>query len=230
IKEGSKMSKSRGNVVVPDQYLQQWGADAFRTYLMFLGPYQEGGDFRDQSLQGPYGFLSRLWDSIVPVEELGNGAPADETKLNATIKKVTDDLENLQYNTAIAAMMEYLNVVRQGNRTPNRSEVEPLVPMVAPFAPHLAEELWQLLGNKESIFAGNNWPTYDETKTVADTVEFIVQVNGKVRGRMMMARGISQDAAQSSALADENVKKFLDGAKVAKVIFVPDRLINLVVV
>ena len=228
IKEGSKMSKSRGNVVIPDKYIQQWGADTFRTYLMFLGPYQEGGDFRDQGLQGPYGFLSRLWDTIVPVEELGNGPPADEQKLNATIKKVTDDISNLQYNTAIAAMMEYLNVVRQGGRDANRSEVEPLVPLVAPFAPHLAEELWQLLGHEKSIFEGNNWPTYDESKLVADTVEFIVQVNGKVRARMPMPRGINEIAAQASALADENVKKFIDGGKVAKVIFVPDRLINLV--
>ena len=231
IKEGSKMSKSRGNVVVPDAYIQQWGADTFRTYLMFLGPYQEGGDFRDQGLQGPYGFLSRLWDTIVPVDELGSGQPAGEVeqKLHATIKKVTDDIASLQYNTAIAALMEYLNVVRQGGRRAQRAEVEPLVPLVAPFAPHLAEELWQLLGNAQSIFSGKSWPSYDPAKTVADTVEFIVQVNGKVRARMPMPRGITEQEAQASALADENVRRFLNGDRVRKVIFVPDRLINLVV-
>jgi leucyl-tRNA synthetase len=223
------MSKSRGNVVVPDKYIQQWGADTFRTYLMFLGPYQEGGDFRDQGLQGPHGFLSRLWDTIVPVEELGTEAPEDEQKLHATIKKVTDDISGLQYNTAIAAMMEYLNVVRQGGRQARRSEVEPLVPLVAPFAPHLAEELWQVLGHDSSIFDGNNWPAYDASKIVADTVEFIVQVNGKVRARLAMPRGITEDAARASALADENVSKFLNGGQVRKVVFVPDRLINLVV-
>jgi leucyl-tRNA synthetase len=231
IKEGSKMSKSRGNVVVPDKYIQEWGADTFRTYLMFLGPYQEGGDFRDQGLQGPYGFLSRLWDTVVPVEEL-NTAPAGgevEQKLHATIKKVTDDVATLQYNTSIAAMMEYLNVVRQGGRQANRAEVEPLVPLVAPFAPHLAEELWELLGHSTSIFAGATWPTYDESKTVSDTVEFIVQVNGKVRGRMSMPRGITEDDARKSALADENVARFINGAQVRKVVFVPDRLLNLVV-
>jgi leucyl-tRNA synthetase len=230
IKEGSKMSKSRGNVVVPDTYIQQWGADTFRTYLMFLGPYQEGGDFRDQGLQGPFGFLSRLWDTITPVEELV-AAPASgeiEQKLHATIKKVTDDVAALQYNTAIAALMEYLNVVRQGGRQANRAEVEPLVPLVAPFAPHLAEELWQQLGNTESIFSGANWPGYDPAKTMADTVEFIVQVNGKVRARMAMPRGISEAEAKSSALADENVRRFLNGDEVRKVVFVPDRLINLV--
>jgi leucyl-tRNA synthetase len=231
IKEGSKMSKSRGNVVVPDKYIQEWGADTFRTYLMFLGPYQEGGDFRDQGLQGPYGFLSRLWDTIVPVDELGT-APASgevEQKLHATIKKVTDDVATLQYNTAIAAMMEYLNVVRQGGRQANRGEVEPLVPLVAPFAPHLAEELWEMLGHESSIFTGASWPSYDSAKTVSDTVEFIVQVNGKVRARMPMPRGISEDDARNSALADDNVGRFINGAQVRKVIFVPDRLINLVI-
>jgi leucyl-tRNA synthetase len=231
IKEGSKMSKSRGNVVIPDKYIQQWGADTFRTYLMFLGPYQEGGDFRDQGLQGPYGFLSRLWDTIMPVAELGAEAASGEIeqKLHATIKKVTDDIEALQYNTAIAAMMEYLNAVRANGRAANRAEVEPIVPLVAPFAPHMAEELWQQLGHSGGIFDGGNWPSYDDAKTVADTVEFIVQVNGKVRGRMPMPRGISEEAAKSAALANENVRQFINGAQVRKTIFIADRLINLVV-
>jgi leucyl-tRNA synthetase len=196
---------------------------------MFLGPYQEGGDFRDQGLQGPYGFLNRLWDTIVPVEELGDQPPAFEQKLHATIKKVTDDIATLQYNTAIAALMEYLNVVRQGGRNANRAEVEPIVPLVAPFAPHIAEELWQQLGHTGGIFDGRNWPGYDEAKTLAETVEFIVQVNGKVRSRMPLPRGISESDAQAHALSDDNVRKFVDGDKVRKVIFVPDRLINLVV-
>ncbi|HSJ30394.1 MAG TPA: leucine--tRNA ligase [Longimicrobiales bacterium] len=231
IKEGSKMSKSRGNVVIPDRYIEEWGADTFRTYLMFLGPYQEGGDFRDQGLQGPFGFFSRLWDTIVPVAELGGAQPSGsvEQKLHATIAKVTDDIAGLRYNTAIAAMMEYLNVLREGNRAVNRAEVEPLVVLAAPFAPHIAEELWELLGHTESIFTGSNWPTYDAAKTIADTVEFVVQVNGKVRARMAMSRGITQEDAQAAALADDNVRRFTDGAEVRKVIFVPDRLLNLVV-
>jgi leucyl-tRNA synthetase len=231
IKEGSKMSKSRGNVVIPDQYIERWGADTFRTYLMFLGPYQEGGDFRDQGLQGPYGFLARLWDSVVPVEALGTvpAAGALEQKLHATIRKVTEDIAALRYNTAIAAMMEYLNSVREGGRTANRAEVEPLVPLVAPFAPHLAEELWQLLGHERSLFEAPAWPSYDPEKVRADTVEFVVQVNGKVRTRMPLARGTPQADAQAAALADENVARFVDGSPLRKVIFVQDRLINLVV-
>jgi leucyl-tRNA synthetase len=237
IKEGAKMSKSRGNVVVPDDYIEEWGADTFRTYLMFLGPYQEGGDFRDQGLSGPAGFLGRLWDTIVR-DELDDAPVAGdmERKLHATIQKVTDDLAGLNYNTAIAAMMEYLNAVRTGGRRVQRGEVEPLVVLVAPFAPHVAEELWQRLGHEEPLFprqsaAGNprRWPTYDPVRATADTVEFVVQVNGKLRARIPMPRGISEEAARDAALADDNVRRQLNGMEIRKVIFVPDRLLNLVV-
>ncbi|MGH7554164.1 MAG: class I tRNA ligase family protein, partial [Longimicrobiales bacterium] len=237
IKDGAKMSKSRGNVVNPDRTIEQWGADAFRTYLMFLGPYQEGGDFRDQGLQGPFGFLGRLWDTIVPVDELGDAPPepALEQKLHATIRKVTEDIGLLHYNTAIAAMMEYLNAVREGGRSANRAEVEPLVPLVAPFAPHIAEELWERLGNERSLFAGSatgtasNWPSFDAAKAIADMVELVVQVNGKVRAKLPMARGTDQEQAEAAALADANVARFLNGATIRKIVFVPDRLINLVI-
>ena len=228
VKEGSKMSKSRGNVVVPDDYIAQWGADTFRTFLMFLGPYQEGGDFRDAGLAGPSNFLNRLWDTALSAEDRELDA-AVEQKLHATIKKVTDDLEVLSYNTAVAAMMEYLNVVRSGGRTPERAAVEPLIRLVAPFAPHIAEELWERAGHTGSIFDEAEWPSYDEAKTIADTVEFVVQVNGKVRARMPMSRGVAEAEARAAAAADENVQRFMEGKEVRKVIFVPDRLVNLVV-
>jgi leucyl-tRNA synthetase len=228
IKDGAKMSKSRGNVVVPDNYIEEWGADTFRMYLMFLGPYQEGGDFRDAGITGPYNFLSRLWDSVLSAEERPLDA-AIEQKLHATIQKVTEDLEALSYNTAIAAMMEYLNAVRTGGRTPERDAVLPLVPLVAPFAPHLAEELWARLGHEHSIFRAANWPDYDPAKAVADTVEFVVQVNGKLRARIPMARGIGEAEARDAALADPHVQRFVDGKPLRKLVFVPDRLLNLVV-
>ena len=228
VREGSKMSKSKGNVVVPDEYIAEWGADTFRTFLMFLGPYQEGGDFRDAALVGPFSFLNRLWDSVLTAEDRELD-PAVEQKLHFTIKKVTDDLEVLSYNTAIAAMMEYLNTVRAGGRTPERAAVEPLVRLVAPFAPHLAEELWERTGHTDSIWDQAEWPSYDPSKTEADTVEFVVQVNGKVRARMPMPRGIAESDAHAAAVADENVRKFMEGREVRKVIFVPDRLVNLVV-
>jgi leucyl-tRNA synthetase len=230
IKDGAKMSKSRGNVVVPDHYIEQWGADTFRTYLMFLGPYQEGGDFRDRGLQGPYGFLNRLWETVVPVEELGSAAPDAELErhLHLTIRKVTEAIATLRYNTAIAALMEYLNDVREGGRGANRAEVEPLVQLVAPIAPHIAEELWQRLGHARSLFDGVTWPAYDAVKATADTVQMVVQVNGKVRGRIVLPRGASQDTARAAALAAERVGRFLGDSSVSKIVFVPDRLINLV--
>ena len=231
IKDGAKMSKSRGNVVVPDHYIERWGADAFRLYLMFLGPYQEGGDFRDEGLSGPYGFLHRLWETIVPGEALGEGALTGliERKLHATIGKVTEDIAALRYNTAIAAIMEYLNVVREGGRCANRAEVEPLVPLVAPFAPHLAEELWERLGHADGLFEGKHWPAHDAARATADAVELVVQVNGKVRTRLVLPRGFTEDQARALALADDNVRRHLDGHPVRRVVFVPDRLINLVV-
>ena len=219
-------------MIIPDEYLDKWGADTFRTYLMFLGPYQEGGDFRDQGLQGPYGFLNRLWDTVVPVSELRHAAPDEkvERKLHQTIRKVTEDIGELRYNTAIAAMMEYINVVREGGRKASRAEIEPLVVLVAPFAPHVAEELWEQLGHKESIFTARdgNWPAFDEEKAKVNEIEFVVQVNGKLRARVAAAPGIAEDAARVLAMQDENVQRALDGKAIRKVVFVPDRLLNIV--
>jgi len=215
-------------VVVPDDYIAEWGADTFRTYLMFLGPYQEGGDFRDSGISGPYNFLNRLWDAALSAKDRPLEAEVEQ-KLHATVKKVTEDLEALSYNTAVAAMMEYLNVVRAGGRTPERAAVEPLARLVAPFAPHMAEELWERMGGQGSLFDGAHWPRFDAAKAVADTVEFVVQVNGKLRARLPMPRGVAEAAARDAALGDENVRKFIDGQQVRKVVFVPDRLVNIVV-
>jgi leucyl-tRNA synthetase len=231
IKDGSKMSKSKGNFVIPDAYIEEWGADCFRMYLMFLGPYQEGGDFRDEGLQGVSRFLYRLWDTVVPADQLG-AEPASgsiERALHATIRKVTEDIGELRYNTAIAALMEYLNAVREGGRAANRAEVEPLVPLVAPFAPFIADELWQRLGHHQSLFSTISWPEFDAEKAIADDVELVVQVNGKLRSRLTVPRGTSEGDVHDAAVSDENVARFVDGASVRKVIFVPDRLINFVV-
>jgi leucyl-tRNA synthetase len=228
VKDGAKMSKSRGNVIVPDELIARWGADAVRMYLMFIGPYQEGGDFRSGGVTGPAGFLGRLWDSVENREERPLDA-AVERKLHATIEKVTRDLEELSYNTAIAAMMEYLNLVRAGGRRPERAAVEPLVLLLAPFAPHLAEELWERLGREGSVFEGARWPEHDPRLAVAESVELVVQVNGRVRSRLAMPRGTDEASARAAALGDEGVRRWIEGREVRKVVFVPDRLLNLVV-
>jgi leucyl-tRNA synthetase len=228
IKDGAKMSKSRGNVVVPDAYIERWGADTFRMYLMFLGPFQEGGDFRDEGITGIRRFLERVWSMTHQVADTRAALPpAVERKLHQTIKKVTADTETLSYNTAIAAMMEYVNTVREGDAA-SRESLEPLVVLLAPYAPHLAEELWAVLGHPESVTAAR-WPAFDEERVQADDVELVVQVNGKVRGRLTAPRGIEEPEAVARAMADEAVQRFVNGQPLRKVVYVPDRLVNLVV-
>ncbi|HKW14791.1 MAG TPA: class I tRNA ligase family protein, partial [Candidatus Krumholzibacteria bacterium] len=230
VKDGAKMSKSRGNVVVPDAYIQQWGADTFRMYLMFLGPFQEGGDFRDEGIVGIRRFLEKVWWAVqtgVAQQEVGKGGKDVVQKLHLTIRKVTTDTEGLHYNTAIAAMMEYVNAVRETGSV-QRETLEPLVIMLAPYAPHIAEELWEVLGHNDSVFAAR-WPAYDEKLASAGDVEIAVQVNGKLRTRLTVPRGMAEQEVLERALADEAIKKFVDGQKLKKVIYVQDRLVNLVV-
>ena len=231
VREGAKMSKSKGNVVVPDPIIEEYGADTFRLYLMFLGPFEEGGDYRDAGIQGPFGFLKRLWETVVPVEDLLDGMPDPEVerKLHQTIEQITRQMPELGYNTSIAAMMEYLNMVRAGGRQAARGEVEPLVVLIAPFCPHLAEELWSRLGHEGSVFDGAPWPTFDPEKLVQDTVTLAVQVNGKVRGTLELPAGADQEAALAQAKAEPNVARHLEGVEIRRVIHVPDRLLNLVV-
>ncbi|MGQ0650615.1 MAG: leucine--tRNA ligase [Gemmatimonadaceae bacterium] len=227
IKDGAKMSKTKGNVVVPDAFIDDWGADSFRTYLMFLGPYEDGGDFRDAGISGVRRFLDRLW---LAATEAGTDGVPDESvmrKLHQTIRKVGTDIPRLSYNTAIAAMMEYMNVLRKGERRPHRAEVVPVVQLVAPFAPHIAEELWERFGHTKSVF-DSGWPAYDEALARDETVQLAVQVNGKLRGTITVARDITQDSAVAAALAEPGVAKFVSGAP-KKVIFVAGRLLNLVV-
>ncbi|HYU37100.1 MAG TPA: class I tRNA ligase family protein, partial [Gemmatimonadales bacterium] len=231
IKDGAKMSKSRGNVVIPDSYIQQWGADTFRMYLMFLGPFQEGGDFRETGIVGIRRFLDKVWTTAhEAAAELtrGSGLPPEVArKLHQTIKKVTADTESLDYNTAIAAMMEYMNLVREQGAG-SRLAAEPLLIMLAPYAPHLAEELWSLLGHERSIFTAT-WPAFDERLAAGGDVEVVVQVNGKVRGRVTVSRGATEAEVVALALKDESVRKFVDGKPVRKTVYVQDRVLNLVV-
>ncbi len=230
VKDGSKMSKSRGNVVIPDQYIAKWGADTFRTYLMFLGPYQEGGDFRDEGLAGPRRFLDKVWElvdqtqrrTLVGVEVTSSIV----IKWHQTIKRVTQGLESLSFNTAIAALMEMLNAMRAVNCSERRM-VKEMVIMLAPFAPHFAEECWERLGATTSVFEAS-WPVWEESLTVDQEVEIPVQVNGKTRAKIRVPRGAEEPAVVKVALDDPQVRKFFDGGTPARVVYVKDRLLNLV--
>ena len=199
---------------------------------MFLGPFEEGGDFRDASISGVKRFLDRLWFSVITAIESGDAPAGDDSadvmrKLHQTIKKVGEDIPRLSYNTAIAAMMEYMNVLRRGERTPRRDEVAPVVQMVAPFAPHIAEELWEKLGHSESVFDAG-WPSFDAALATEDTVEIAVQVNGKLRGRLHVPRDTGKEDALKLAMDDQTIAKFVSGEP-KKIIFVPARLLNIVV-
>ena len=225
---GRKMSKSRGAVVLPNDIIERFGADTMRLYLLFLGPYEQGGDWQSKGLQGPRGFLNRLWQSVLDCEE-GAPDPDVERELHRTIKQVTEQTPALQFNTAIAAMMGYLNTVRAGGRTPRRGELEPLLLLLAPYAPHIAEELYARMGHPDGVFGNATWPEYDPDKLVGETVEIPVQVNGRLRGVIEMSRDASEDTVLEAAQASENVARHLAAGTVRKVIFVPGKLLNLVV-
>jgi len=232
VKDGAKMSKSRGNIVVPDEYIAKWGADTFRLYLMFLGPYQEGGDFRDEGISGPRRFLDRVWQLVSEVvlqEDPPQTALPESVvvKWHQTTHQVTADIDVLKYNTAIAALMELLNVLRD-HRVTDRRIASDIVLMLAPFCPHFAEECWERLGHTASIFDAS-WPTWEERFLVEADMEVVIQVNGKTRSRVTVPRDATESAVVEAALADPASARFTEGKTVRKRIYVPGRLVNLVV-
>ena len=227
IKDGAKMSKSKGNIVIPDEYVERYGSDTFRMYLMFLGPYQEGGDFRDSGIIGLFRFLERVY-SLVD-EPLYDGPSTDGellTEMHETIKQVTEDIESLKYNTAIARLMEYLNAIKRTNAR-QRDLVETLALLLAPFAPHLAEEVWEKLGHRESVFNAR-WPGYDEERIKKDVVTIVLQVNGKVRSTVVVPVNSSEDTLRAAALGDKNIRRHLDSKQIVKIIIVKNKLVNVV--
>jgi leucyl-tRNA synthetase len=230
VKDGAKMSKSRGNVVVPDEYIARWGADTFRMYLMFLGPFQEGGDFQDSGISGPRRFLDKVWSFVNDACREGEGQEVHHgviVKLHQTKKRVTEGLEELRYNTAIAALMELVNALRADNVC-DKGIAKELVVMLAPFVPHFAEEAWERLGHAESVFEAK-WPAWDEGLVVEDRIEVVVQVNGKTRSKVQVARDADEETVVAAALRDAGVGRFVEGKGVRKRIYVANRLLNLVV-
>jgi leucyl-tRNA synthetase len=232
--DSRKMSKSRGNVVNPDEVVKQYGADAMRLFEMFMGPLEEMKPWSTRNVEGVSRFLNRIWRLYV-TDEGSLDPEMKETPVSAdlervyhtTVKKVGEDIEGLRFNTAISQMMIFVNEVMLSESRP-RQLLEPFVLLLAPFAPHLAEELWQKLGHKESL-AHEPWPQFDPAKLQAPTAEIVLQVNGKVRGRLEVAVGTNDKDLETLALQDENVRKHMDGKKLVKAIVVKNRLVNLVV-
>ncbi len=229
IKDGAKMSKSRGNVVNPDDFISEYGADCFRTYLMFLGPYTQGGDFQDKGIMGVRRFYDRLY-RLALNSDPAPGEPDERSFValrNKTIRDVTKQIQSLDYNTAIAFLMEFLNAIGRQEKV-HRSTIEIFVRLVAPFGPFIAEELWEMLGNSGSVF-DSGWPSWDESMIAADIFTLVAQVNGKVRASMEVPAGITGAEAVELALAHENVRRFVEGKQVMKKIYVPGKLVNIAV-
>ncbi len=255
IKDGAKMSKSRGNVVSPDILIDKYGADTQRLYILFIGPPQKDAEWNDRGVIGAHRFLNRLWQKITDYEEAYAGVQRTEIHIqklspeaktlyrltNQTIKKVTEDLEtSWHFNTAIASVMELLNNVdsfhvviphnaaEELNFNVFRHTMEAILLLMAPLIPHISEELWEIMGHKPSIFH-HSWPSYDKNAIQEETVEIVIQVNSKVRSHLSVPVDIGEDELKKRVLGDERIKTFLDGKKVVNIIIIPKKLVNVVV-
>ena len=233
LKDGEKMSKSRGNVINPDIMVKEYGADTLRLYEMFMGPLEATKDWTEEGIEGARRFLDRVWRLFIDedgkvrdrITTLNDGKL--DIVYNQTVKKITEDYENLQFNTAVAQLMVFVNDAYKVDGLPVEY-VKGFIQLLAPVAPHLGEELWhRITGSTEGI-SYVTWPTFDEEKLVSDEIEVVFQINGKVRGKAQTARSISKDDLEKIALENKNIQEHLEGLTVRKVIVVPGKLVNIV--
>ena len=224
---GEKMSKSRGNVVNPDEVVEQYGADTMRLYEMFIGDFEKSAPWSTSSIKGCRRFVDRVWSLQENLNDEQGYSKALEKQVHRTIKKVSEDIEGLKFNTAIAAMMSFLNDVEKAGSL-SKGDYMTLIRLLSPFAPHVTEELWEMLGG-EGFCSVAPWPTYDEAMCKDSEVEIAVQINGKVRGRVTVAADADKDAVLAAVKADEKIGSELNGATIVKEIVVPGKLVNLVV-
>ena len=222
---GEKMSKSRGNVVNPDEIVDTYGADTMRLYEMFIGDFEKAAPWSPKSIKGCRRFLERIWNLFEQVQEGDSYSAQHEVLMNKTIKKVGEDIENLKANTAIAALMSMVNEFY--DKGVNKAEYKTLLTLVSPFAPHITEELWSMLG-ETSVLSLEAWPAYDEAKTVESSIEIGVQVNGKLKSTVQLPVDCEQQLAIDTALADEKVKKAIEGKNIIKTIVVKNKIVNIV--
>ena len=230
-KDGRKMSKRYGNVINPDDIVKDYGADTLRLYEMFMGPFDQAIPWSTESMVGLKRFLEKVWKlqhhlAVSPPSELGNSVPKLEGLVHRTIKKVTEDIEDFKFNTAISQMMILVNEMEKEKRV-SATDYSVLTTLLSPFAPHIAEELWSRIGRKESIFK-ERWPKCDSEKIKEKKIKLVVQIDGKVRDIIETEAGISEEGARLLTLKRENVKKYLEDKSIRKIIFVSNKLINIV--
>lgn len=247
IKDGAKMSKSKGNVVSPDALIERYGTDTVRLYTLFMGPPEKDAEWNDRAVEGAYRFLGRLWRLVDKLEAQAKVTSnqftvtsaqksedkALERKIHQTIRKVTGDIEgNFKFNTAISAIMELINVtsdaVERGDINIAREATTTAVLLLAPFVPHIAEELWEKLGNKPSIFR-QPWPAYDENKAKEEELIMPIKINGKLRSKIVVPADIAEDELKEKVLSDEKVKSWINDKAVKKFVVVPKRLVSIVI-
>jgi leucyl-tRNA synthetase len=241
--DNQKMSKSRGNIVNPDEVIDQHGADAFRCYEMFMGPLEQMKPWSTRGVEGVARFLARVWRLLMTENQAGewvlsdkikqaNATKAQQKLLHATIKKVTEDIESFSFNTAISQMMIFVNAFTNVETIP-LAAMRTFLILLDPFAPHIASELWKTLNTKSSDAGGEiteqSWPAYDERLLVEDEVEIVVQINGKLRDRMKMPILATEEELKTAALSNPRIQKRITGKNVRNVIVVPRKLVNIVV-
>ena len=231
VKDGAKMSKSRGNVVNPDEYIEKYGADTFRLYLMFLGPYTAGGDFRDEGITGITKFLQRVWRGTQAATATAADDEDRERRRHRLIRDLDEEIADLRYNTAIAKLMSFAHELdREATAGRGRRiDADTLLVCLAPFAPHITEELWQRTGHEQSVHTRGGWPEHDPRLAERVEVEIAVQVNGKLRATMTVPAGADVDGLRQRALELPRIVELLEGAEPRRVIVVPDRVVNIVI-
>lgn len=225
--DGEKMSKSKGNVINPNDIINEMGADTLRTYIMFIGDYEKYAIWSDSSVKGCKRFLDRVWKLQEIVKDEKGYSKEHITLMHKTIKKVTEHYESMKFNTAIAAMMEFVNVIYSDNFI-TKDELKDFIILLNPVAPHITEEIWQEQ-NFDKMLNEASWPIWDEEKTVEDIIELPVQISGKVRGKITLSKQADLDIARNLAKQDENISKYLDGKTIVKEIYVPGKIFNIVV-
>jgi leucyl-tRNA synthetase len=226
--DGRKMSKSFGNVINPDNIVKEYGADTLRVYEMFMGPFDQAISWSSQGVKGVFRFLNRVWNLVLECKANKESSQRAIKEIHKLNKKIDEDLEATKFNTAVAAFMEFLNFANLNKKEIGKDTIKRFLILLAPFAPHITEELWHFVGHKDSIYK-ESWPKYDPKLIKEEMITLVIQVNGKVRDKIEVEADISEEKAKELAISREKIKKWIEGKEIKNVVFVPGKLINIVV-